>query len=380
MITDNSFDILCLTETWLKPNDYYGLNECTPPSYCYMHEPRPVGRGGGVATIFRDLLTVTQRTEHKFKPLEVLALNIIVPIDSKKSLLSCMLATVYRHPGPYTDFLKEFADFLSDLLVNVDKVLIVGDFNIHVDSANDALAVAFTELLHSFGVTQHINGPTHRFNHTLDLIISHGADLTNIDSIPQSDDVTDHYLITCTLRTAEISQLTRYRQGRTITSTTKDSLAKSLPDLTTLITIPINTESLNDMTSKLGTNFSNTLDAVAPMKSKKINEKNIAPWYNSTTRALKRETSKLERKWKQTQLEVFKIAWKESANCYKKALKAAKAEHLRNLIETNKNNPRFLFSKVAKLTNKQTSPDLGIPPHLGSNDFMNFFTDKIKNI
>ncbi len=35
MITDNSFDVLCLTETWLKPNDYIGLNESTPPSYCY---------------------------------------------------------------------------------------------------------------------------------------------------------------------------------------------------------------------------------------------------------------------------------------------------------------------------------------------------------
>ncbi len=42
-------------------------------------------------------------------------------------------------PGPYTDFLKEFADFLSDLLVNVDKALIVGDFNIHVDNTNDVL-------------------------------------------------------------------------------------------------------------------------------------------------------------------------------------------------------------------------------------------------
>ncbi len=39
MITDNSFDVLCLTETWLKPNDYIGLNESTPPSYCYKHEP-----------------------------------------------------------------------------------------------------------------------------------------------------------------------------------------------------------------------------------------------------------------------------------------------------------------------------------------------------
>ncbi len=42
-------------------------------------------------------------------------------------------------PGPYTDFLKKIADFLSDLLVNVDKALIVGDFNIHVDNTNYAL-------------------------------------------------------------------------------------------------------------------------------------------------------------------------------------------------------------------------------------------------
>ncbi len=47
-----------------------------------------------------------------------------------KSVLSLALANVYRPPGPYTDFLKEFADFLSYLLVNVDKALIVRDFNI----------------------------------------------------------------------------------------------------------------------------------------------------------------------------------------------------------------------------------------------------------
>ncbi len=29
-----------------------------------------------------------------------------------KSVLSLALATVYRPPGPYTDILKEFADFL----------------------------------------------------------------------------------------------------------------------------------------------------------------------------------------------------------------------------------------------------------------------------
>ncbi len=55
MITDNSFDVLCLTKTWLKTNDYFGLNESTPPSYCYKHEPRQTGRGGGVAIIYSDI-------------------------------------------------------------------------------------------------------------------------------------------------------------------------------------------------------------------------------------------------------------------------------------------------------------------------------------
>ncbi len=113
-------------------------------------------------------------------------LNVKLSDKQNKSVLSLALATVYRPPGPYTDFLKEFADFLSDLLVNVDKALIVGDFDIHVDNTNDALGLAFTDLINSFGVKQNVTGPTHRFNHTLDLIISHGIDLTDIDIVPQS--------------------------------------------------------------------------------------------------------------------------------------------------------------------------------------------------
>jgi len=64
------------------------------------------------------------------------------------------------------------------------------------------------------------------------------------------------------------------------------------------------------MTSSMGTIFSSTLDTVAPMRLKKVREKSTAPWYNSITRAIKRETRNLERKWRQTHLEVFRIAWK----------------------------------------------------------------------
>ncbi len=49
---------------------------------------------------------------------------------------------------------------------------IVRYFNIHVDNTNDALGLAFKELINSFGVKQNVTGPTHRFNNMLDLIIS----------------------------------------------------------------------------------------------------------------------------------------------------------------------------------------------------------------
>ncbi len=81
MITDNSFDVLCLTETWLKTNDYFGLNESTPPSCCYKHEHRQTGRGGGVTTIYSDFLNVTQKTGYRFNSFEILMINV--------TLISC---------------------------------------------------------------------------------------------------------------------------------------------------------------------------------------------------------------------------------------------------------------------------------------------------
>ncbi len=61
-----------------------------------------------------------------------------------------------------------------------------------------------------------------------------------------------------------------------------------------------------------------------------------------------------------TNLKVFRIAWKNSMSSYRQALKAARTEHIHKLIDNNQNNPRILFSTVARLKNNQTAPDLNI--------------------
>ncbi len=73
-------------------------------------------------------------------------LNITISSVKDKTRLRFVLATVYRPPGHHTDFIKEFADFLSELVLAADKALIVGDFNIHVDNEKDALGLAFNLL------------------------------------------------------------------------------------------------------------------------------------------------------------------------------------------------------------------------------------------
>ncbi len=95
--------------------------------------------------------------------------------SNDKSPVMFVLAIVHRPPGHHTDFIQEFGDFLSELVLAADKVLIIGDFNIHIDNKKDALESAFIDILNSIGVRQHVSGPTHCRNHTLDLILSHGA-------------------------------------------------------------------------------------------------------------------------------------------------------------------------------------------------------------
>ncbi len=108
MITDTSFDVLCLTETWLKTNYYFGLNESTPPSYCYKNEPRQTGFI--VAAVSQQYIVIfsmllrkqdTGLTHSKY-------LCLILHCQICKINLSYLLLWLLlcRPPGPYTDFQK----------------------------------------------------------------------------------------------------------------------------------------------------------------------------------------------------------------------------------------------------------------------------------
>ncbi len=85
VITDHKLDVLCLTETWLKPDEYIILNESAPQDYSYKNEPCPKGKGGGVATIYSNNLSISQKTGFKYISFKVMVLHITLSREKKYS-------------------------------------------------------------------------------------------------------------------------------------------------------------------------------------------------------------------------------------------------------------------------------------------------------
>ncbi len=145
----------------------------------------------------------------------------------------------------------------------------------------------FIDILNSIGLKQHVSGPTHCRNHTLDLIHVSGVYI-----LQQSGDISDHYLVLCIFYIAKAVKPTPcYKYGRTITSIT------NLHYLSQFLSISNSSEQLDDVTETMDSLFSSTLDTVTPLRLRKIKEKSPTPWYNEHTRAIKRAAWKMERSW-----------------------------------------------------------------------------------
>jgi len=65
-----------------------------------------------------------------------------------------LCANVYRPPGPNKNFMSEMSVFLTDIVVKYDKILILGDFNIHVCCPTNPLSKDFLNLIDSVGLQQ----------------------------------------------------------------------------------------------------------------------------------------------------------------------------------------------------------------------------------
>lgn len=385
LISENHIDLFCLTETWLHQEEYVSLNEATPPSHLNTHIPRDTGRGGGVAAIYHSCLLINLRPKANYTSFESLVLNL--SHTDSKTCQPILFVIVYRPPGPYSEFLSEFSEFISNLVLSSDKILIVGDFNIHVDNDSDSLSSAFMSLIDSIGFFQAVCEATHCFNHTLDLVLAYGLDINELKVFPENPLLSDHYLVTFNISLEDFALCNKTVMSRNLSASAVAKFKETIPAALNSVSWPTdNSDSccspsqLDQLVDSSASLLRSTLDSVAPLREKTIKRQRVAPWFSPETRSLKQASRKLERMWRSNKSEESRILWQESHNKYMKALRFARTSYYSSLIEENKNNPRYLFSTVARLTQSQSSIEPVIPLALSCDDFMSFFNDKIHKI
>ncbi|XP_067017292.1 uncharacterized protein [Acropora muricata] len=100
-----------------------------------------------------------------FECMDILLLNLI----------HVTIFVIYRPPPSQVNglavwlFFLEFSPFLENIVMLPETILILGDFNLHVDAADDVKCKRFLDLLLSFNLKQHVLCPTYNGPYSFDL-------------------------------------------------------------------------------------------------------------------------------------------------------------------------------------------------------------------
>ncbi len=164
-----------MTETWLRVGESSVFSELLPNDCCYLNYPRTSGRGGGIAIVYKNA--------YKFKQLLLPSSfsSFELSLFELGRSLKMLGAVVYRPPRYNKDFINDFSAFLADIMPKYYHVLIVGDFNVHVCCPHIPMVKDFLCLIDSFNLVQSVSGPTQERGHTLDLVLSFGLPVRNLE-------------------------------------------------------------------------------------------------------------------------------------------------------------------------------------------------------
>ena len=308
--------------------------------------------------------------------------ELIVQQPSSHNLRVIIL---YRPPSSdvhrvlISTFFSELADYLESIVLCQEQLLISGDFNIHVDNAEDTDARKLIDLLESYGLQQHVTSPTHKHDHTLDLIITRQSDQLLGNTPRISRYISDHATVLCSIRCDKPPLSVRRVSYRKLHSVNVVSLNE---DLATSELCQNSSDDLQELVSSYNNTLMAALDKHAPLMTRTIVQRPRVPWFIQEIREAKRQRRKAEKRWRKSRLESDLAAFKAKHNFTTRLMNKARGEFYSNFIDENSGDQKKLFRASQRLF-KRTMDD-GLPPNLDSKTFSNdlgkFFVQKIDTI
>ena len=302
LISENGYDILALSETWLKEFDKAVLQESTPATHNFFHKMREEVRGGGVGLFISKVFSHVKVV----KGIDVFSFEY-VHVNLKRNSVWLSFIVIYRPPRSSSgEFFMEFDNLLSRLDLTTYKTVICGDFNFWVENAEIINVVQLNEVLESYGLGNFITSPTSSTGHALDLIIgdTQSDNFRNINIEPVCTISPIHRIISLNIL-LPISKYKkkiffRVKSDFSAESFIEDINSKILDEFSTNCDHDANILKADCVECYLAT-FNqiqrDTYDERCPLREKEIIINDRAPWFDGEIARKKKERRGAERKF-----------------------------------------------------------------------------------
>ena len=374
-------DVCIISETWLNDNDSPTISAMQNGGYKFENIDRSGShRGGGLGILYKSSINVERLNTTHFATFEM----GIWKLKFRKTEI--VVAAVYR--PPYSSkhrktvpmFIAEFSDTLSHILAryNNNRLLLAGDYNIHMDDSNNSDTKAFLELLDNLDCQQHVDCQTHESGHTIDLLISPRSTSLDISSPTVDYYISDHAFVEFQVSLPKPTIIKKEVQSRALSKINGQSFSD---DLSAIVSI-INTTDASSLATEYNDRLSELLDRHAPMLTKRVTVRPTVAWFDHDAKIRKRDVRRLYHKWKSSKDDEDHATYKKARNSYRHHLDENKRQHFSDAILSAQGNPRKLFSITMGLMGKKVSnplPSSGADQEL-ANEFANFFIDKVRNL
>ena len=191
-------DICPITETWLKPDEEESilLQQITPPGDNIISYPRSNGKtGAALAVVHRNHI---QLQNHCI--LQTLLTMECGHFQIKFGLDMVSLFIIYCIPNTtLLQFCEEMVSIFENSIKTIrNNILLMGDFNIHMDTPDDPNTIIFNDLLNSFNLRNNISFQTHISGHTLHLILDDQNE-SLAKCVKKGHSFADHSLVQATI-------------------------------------------------------------------------------------------------------------------------------------------------------------------------------------
>ena len=379
---EHELDLFLFTESWLKSDDLMEIGELEDDDCFLLHTPREGRPGGGVAGLIQSKFRATKATIKKADTFEHMEINL--HIGSR----NITLVIVYR-PEPsnknmyaMSEFFDEFTELLSGYQHTRHEIVIVGDFNFHMNKSDDPRTIKFNAILEMFDLVQHVAAPTHKGGNTLDLVIT-PKDSSLLSNCTVSDLNSDHNCILFDLNIQNSggnnTKRVAFRKTRNID---KEKFKLDIKNKFSVLNLETESEVSLERVVELYNSTSEVLDKHAPKTEKHVTIRQPTPWVNEDIKKLKTEKRRAEKRWRKSRQSVDWDIFKSKRNTMNATLTSLKHTSLAAKINETKGDSKAMFKVLnASLHRKQELP---LPHHTNhkklADEFNSFFDDKIQGI